>query len=167
MNLVGSTAPDALDRHIEDALAASASLPVGARAVDLGSGAGLPGVPLALARPDVSWVLVEVREARVHFLRNVARVLGLRLEVRRGRIEEAPAETFDVAVARALAPLDRTLALSRPWVHAHGETWVWTRERPASGAFPGSSSIPIDAAGARGHILRVPALAIPRGTSGA
>ena len=167
MNLVGSTAPEAIERHIEDALAASGSLPTGARAVDLGSGAGLPGVPLAISRPDVRWVLVEVREARVHFLRNVARVLGLPIEVRRCRIEEAPEESFDVAVARALAPLERTLALSRPWIHDRGETWVWTRERPSDQALPGWSSIPIDPSGSRGHILRVPALAIPRGTSGA
>jgi 16S rRNA G527 N7-methylase RsmG len=51
---VGSTAPEALERHVADSLAAAAFLERGIRVVDLGSGAGFPGIPLAIARPDLS-----------------------------------------------------------------------------------------------------------------
>ena len=69
MNLVGSTAPEEIELHIRDSLAAAAQLPAGCALVDLGSGAGFPGIPIALARPDVRVTLVETRERRVSFLR--------------------------------------------------------------------------------------------------
>ena len=166
MNLVGSTDRDALQVHVQDSLAASSALPRDARVVDLGSGAGFPGVPLAIARPDLSMVLVEIREARVHFLRHVVRTLDLGCEVRRCRIEEAPtSEQFDFVVARAVGPLADVLAGSLGWLRPHGETWVWTRTRGDEAGLVESSTIEIDPpSGARGHILRVPARAIPRGT---
>jgi 16S rRNA (guanine527-N7)-methyltransferase len=125
-NLVGSTAAEALERHVQDSLAAAPHLPAGARVVDLGSGAGFPGVPLALARPDLELVLVEGRERRFHFLRHVARRLALRCEVLRQRIEEPPARPYDFALLRAVAPPRESARLGRPWVHAQGEIWIWT-----------------------------------------
>ena len=61
-NLVGSSEPAALARHVEDSLAVAGYLPDGARVVDLGSGAGFPGIPIAIARPDLLVTLVEIRE---------------------------------------------------------------------------------------------------------
>jgi 16S rRNA (guanine527-N7)-methyltransferase len=125
MNLVGSIDPGALQRHVSDSLAAAPLLPRGARAVDLGSGAGFPGIPLGIVRPDLDLTLVEIRERRVNFLRHVVRVLGLSCRVERRRIEEPPAEPFDYALLRAVAEPVLARAMAVPWVSASGEIWIW------------------------------------------
>jgi len=168
MNLVGSTARDDLRVHLDDALAAAAALPEEARVVDLGSGAGLPGIPIAIARPDLELTLVEIRERRVHFLRHVARRLSLDLTIERTRIEDPPARGFDFALARAVLPLREILPLAARWVQKRGEdgrdgeVWVWTRETPATAGVPEASVLPLS--GGRGGILRAPAAAVSRGT---
>jgi 16S rRNA (guanine527-N7)-methyltransferase len=159
MNLVGSTDASAMARHVEDALAAAPHLPAGASVVDLGSGAGFPGVPIAIARRDLVLTLVEIREKRVAFLRHVVRTLELAVEVRRASIEEAPAEPFDYALLRAVAPPEKSAELARPWVRHTGEVWIWAGARVA---LPSARTIPLASGGA---ILRVPAAAISRGTS--
>src|SRR5690606_26572411 len=84
----------------------------GARVVDVGSGAGFPGVPLKIARPDLSMVLLDATLKRVRFLQAVIERLGLEgMEAVHGRAEELGrrpgwAGSFDVAVARAVARLD-------------------------------------------------------------
>jgi 16S rRNA (guanine527-N7)-methyltransferase len=156
---VGSTAPEALERHVADSLAAAAFLERGIRVVDLGSGAGFPGIPLAIARPDLSLTLVEIRERRVNFLRHVVRSLELDCEVWRVRIEDAPRLRFRVALARAVAPLDQVLRLAEPWVESGGEIWVWTRESSAGPPGPVAGSIPIPG---RGQVLRLDAAAVGR-----
>ncbi len=161
VNLVGSTENDALRLHITESLAAARHLPHDARVVDLGSGAGLPGLPLLIARPDLRLVLVESRERRVHFLRHVVRVLELGCEVVRSRIEDAPAGSFDYALLRAVAPVKKALAIAVPWVEAEGEIWVWTREEPSAAGSAFAGEIPL---GDRGRILRAHAAAVSRGT---
>jgi 16S rRNA (guanine527-N7)-methyltransferase len=77
------------------------------RIVDAGSGAGLPGIPLALALPDVSFTLVEQTGRRAGFLRNTAAVLPLpNVEVLETRVEEAPSLTADIVCFRAFRPLE-------------------------------------------------------------
>lgn len=95
-------------RHLLNCAVLEELVPAGARVVDVGSGAGLPGVALAIARPDLSVVLVEPLARRCAWLEEVVADLGLPVEVRRGRVEDVgrPGEA-DVAVARAVAPLDR------------------------------------------------------------
>ena len=134
-NLVGSLAPEQLRVHVEDSLAASPHLPEGARVVDLGSGAGFPGLPLAITRPDLEITLVEIRERRVNFLRHVVRALALRCEVQRIRIEDAPKLPHDFALLRAVAPPAEALPRAWPWVHEHGQVWIWSTE-PASALAP-------------------------------
>ncbi len=151
MNLVGSTADADLRNHVEDSLSAVPDLPQGARVVDLGSGAGFPGVPIAIARPDLEMVLVEIRERRVHFLRHVARELDLGVEVLRGSIEEAPEVGFDIVLVRALAPPERALEMASPWCASPGEIWIWTKA-PIPEAFEEIGAIPL---GQRGRIARV------------
>jgi 16S rRNA (guanine527-N7)-methyltransferase len=165
MNLVGSTAPAAIRVHIEDALAAAPALPARARVADLGSGAGLPGVPIAIARPDLRVTLVEIRERRVHFLRHVVRAVPVDCEILRVRIEDPPpGAAYDVALLRAVARLEPSLEMGRRWVHPGGEIWTWTRETlealPA-GVRGSAGEIPL---GERGRVLRVAASRVPRGT---
>ena len=70
-------APRIWERHILNCAVVAELVPDGARTVDIGSGAGLPGIPLALARPDLSVVLVEPLARRVDWLREVVEDLGL------------------------------------------------------------------------------------------
>lgn len=164
INLTGSLERSALETHVRDALVAARALPPGARVADLGSGAGFPGIPVVIARPDLDVVLVEIRERRVHFLRHVVRTLGLRCEVRRATIEKPPERRFDHALLRAVAPLPEALALGQRWIEPTGQVWIWTREEASSLGIPGVEELSLDADGARGRILRIPGQAFPRGT---
>lgn len=100
------------DRHIYNCLPLATLIPEGARVVDIGSGAGLPGIVLALARPDISILLLEPLERRCAFLQEVIKELGLRnVDVARKKALEYQGK-FDVVTARAVAPMDRLLAWS-------------------------------------------------------
>jgi 16S rRNA (guanine527-N7)-methyltransferase len=103
--------PRIWDRHLLNCATMTELIPSGASVVDVGSGAGLPGIVLAVARPDLSVVLVEPLARRTAFLAEAVTELGLddAVSVVRGRAEEVrdalvPA---DVVTARAVAPLDR------------------------------------------------------------
>jgi 16S rRNA (guanine527-N7)-methyltransferase len=161
MNLVGSTTAEALRTHVEDSLAAARTLPTSARIVDLGSGAGFPGVPIAIARPDLEVVLVEIRERKVSFLRHVTRTLGLHCEVWRRSVEDPGDESFDAVLVRALAAPDRALPAAGRWAGANGEVWLWTRVAELPPAFEEIGSVSL---GARGRIARLRLAGVPRGT---
>ena len=117
-------APRVWDRHVLNCAVVAELVPDGARVVDVGSGAGLPGIPLALARPDLQIVLVEPLARRVEWLREVIADLGLAVEVERGRAEEAVVrrrwEGADVVTARAVAPLSRLAGWSLPLLRTGG-----------------------------------------------
>jgi 16S rRNA (guanine527-N7)-methyltransferase len=159
MNLVGSTKPEAIARHVADSLAACAELPEGARVVDLGSGAGFPGLPIAIARRDLRVTLVEIREKRTAFLRHVVRELGLAVEVRAASIDSPPAAPFDFALLRAVADPAKSVQIGRAWIHPKGEVWVWVGP---SAEIESSRAIPLASGG---QILRFLAAEISRGTS--
>lgn len=110
------------DRHLANCAILAEAVPEGAAVADLGSGAGLPGLVLAIARPDLRLTLVEPLERRTVFLDEVVDDLGLvGVEVLRSRAEALHGErTFDVVTARALAPLARLLAWAMPLVAAQG-----------------------------------------------
>jgi 16S rRNA (guanine527-N7)-methyltransferase len=113
MNLVGaSTMADPWRRHILDSLQLLPLLPEGTRRlVDLGSGAGLPGLILAIAGvPAV--VLIESERRKAAFLREVARELGVGVKVHASRLQAVRPFAADVVTARALAPLDELLGLA-------------------------------------------------------
>jgi 16S rRNA (guanine(527)-N(7))-methyltransferase RsmG len=119
INLVGrATLADPWRRHILDAAQLLPLVPATAHSlVDLGSGAGLPGLVLAILDPPrVAIELVEADSRKCAFLSEAARVTGARVAIRRARIEALPARPFDVVTARALAPLDRLLALAQPFL---------------------------------------------------
>ena len=95
------------DRHILNSAALSELIPDGSSVVDVGSGAGLPGIPLAILRPDLNVTLLEPLLRRSTFLIEVVDELGLggRVTVVRERAEDHDGR-YDVVVARAVAPLD-------------------------------------------------------------
>ncbi|TFB16496.1 16S rRNA (guanine(527)-N(7))-methyltransferase RsmG [Microbacterium sp. 3H14] len=90
---------------------------------DIGSGAGLPGIVLAIARPDVKWTLIEPMERRVTWLTEQVEALGLaNVVVQRARAEDVhPAEGFDVVTARAVSALRTLIPLTAPLVRDGGE----------------------------------------------
>jgi 16S rRNA (guanine527-N7)-methyltransferase len=113
--------PRLWDRHLLNCGLLDPMVPEGARVVDLGSGAGLPGLVLALARPDLSITLVEPMLRRTTFLTQACEVLGLdEVRVLRGRAEDLTGERFDVVTARALAPLPKLLTWGLPLVAPGG-----------------------------------------------
>ncbi|TFV88022.1 16S rRNA (guanine(527)-N(7))-methyltransferase RsmG [Blastococcus sp. CT_GayMR16] len=113
--------PRLWERHMLNSAAVAEAVPANARVVDVGSGAGLPGIPLGLARPDIELTLVEPMARRVEFLEEVVTGLavpaGLRWRVVRGRAEERSVATavgpVDVVTARAVAPLPRLVGWCR------------------------------------------------------
>ena len=114
-----------VQQHLLDSLAVLAHLPLpasAARLVDAGSGAGLPGVPLALARPQWQVALVEANQKKAAFLRQVAIELGLQnIEVHATRIETwQPASLFSLAISRAFARLADFIAACRHLLAPHG-----------------------------------------------
>lgn len=114
--------PRLWDRHLLNCAVLGELLPTDAAVCDIGSGAGLPGLVLAIARPDLRLTLVEPLLRRTTFLEEVVRGLGLtNVDVTRARAEELHgARTFDVVTSRAVAPLDRLLGWSMPLVAPRG-----------------------------------------------
>jgi 16S rRNA (guanine527-N7)-methyltransferase len=118
-------APRIWERHVLNCAVVAGLVPDGARLVDVGSGAGLPGIPLALARPDARIVLVEPLARRVDWLREVIADLGVAVEVERGRAEEDVVrrrwEGADVVTSRAVAPLARLAGWCLPLLRPGGQ----------------------------------------------
>jgi 16S rRNA (guanine527-N7)-methyltransferase len=120
---------------IEDSLVLLDHLGEATRLVDVGSGAGLPGLPLKIARPDLRVTLVEADQAKAAFLVRACAALGLReVEVLARRAEEVGQdpvyrESFDVAVARALAPMPVLAELCLPLVRVGGRLLAQKTDR--------------------------------------
>ncbi|WP_216694471.1 16S rRNA (guanine(527)-N(7))-methyltransferase RsmG [Dietzia psychralcaliphila] len=116
--------PRLWDRHVLNSAAAAGEFADGETVVDIGSGAGLPGVPLALARPDLAVTLVEPLLRRATFLQEVVDALELDIRVIRGRAEEkdviAKAGGADVVTSRAVAPLSKLAGWSAPLLRPGG-----------------------------------------------
>jgi 16S rRNA (guanine527-N7)-methyltransferase len=122
---LGLLGPRELDklwtRHILNSAVVAELLAPGNRVADVGSGAGLPGIPMAIAKPDVSFVLIEPMERRSGWLQQVVTELGLKnVEVIRARAEEVQLADFDVVTARAVAALDKLLKICVPLLKPGG-----------------------------------------------
>jgi 16S rRNA (guanine527-N7)-methyltransferase len=109
------------DRHVLNSLALAGLIGEGSEVVDVGSGAGLPGLPVAIARPDLSVTLLEPLLRRSAFLEEAVADLDLgdRVRVVRGRAEDHP-EQYDHVLARAVAPLPRLLGWCLPLLRRSG-----------------------------------------------
>jgi 16S rRNA (guanine527-N7)-methyltransferase len=125
MNLIGpSTLPQLWHRHFADS---AQLLPVagqGKNWLDIGAGAGFPGLIIATLDPAATVTLVESIAKKCRFLETVVSELGLgdRVTIENHRIEELPPRRFDVITARALAAIDRLLRWSRPF---SGDDTLW------------------------------------------
>ena len=111
------------ERHLLNCAVVTDVVPEGSTLCDVGSGAGLPGLAMAIRRPDLRVVLLEPLLRRTTFLQEVVDALKLpHVEVVRGRAEELAGDRlFDVVTARAVAPLDRLLDWCLPLVEQGGE----------------------------------------------
>ena len=132
--LIGPREVDRLwDRHVLNSAAVGELIPEGARVADIGSGAGLPGLPLAMARPDLRVTLIEPLLRRSEFLDEVVDELGLSVSVVRGRAEESGVRTqvgeMDAVVSRAVASLDKLTRWSMPLLRADGHMLAMKGER--------------------------------------
>lgn len=134
-NLISaSTADHIWTRHIVDSAQLVPMMPEGARRwIDLGSGAGFPGLVVALMCPDLHMTLVESRRKRIDFLGFMAESLGIadRVTVAGQRLEMIESSPQDVISARAFAPLDRLLPLAHRFSH---ESTVWLLPKGRSAA---------------------------------
>lgn len=114
--------PRLWDRHILNCAVLAPLFRVGATVGDVGSGAGLPGLVIAIARPDLEMTLVEPLLRRTTFLAEVVERLGLPVEVVRARAEQLHgSRRFDYVTARAVAPLKRLVGLALPLCSGGGE----------------------------------------------
>jgi 16S rRNA (guanine527-N7)-methyltransferase len=104
MNLTAVREPsEIVRRHFLECIECAQALPVVDTLLDFGSGAGLPGVPIAIVRPDIGVVLGESQGKKAAFLREVVRTLGLNAQVYDGRVEQMASErVFDVVTLRAV-----------------------------------------------------------------
>src|ERR1700722_8495166 len=104
-----------LTHHLLDSLAIHADL-VGGRVADVGTGAGFPGLPLALVQPARRFTLIDSNGKKQRFVAHAARTLGLaNVEPMHARVEEMrPAQAFETVVARAFAPLPQLLQRVAP-----------------------------------------------------
>jgi len=130
-NLTAVTAPaEMLTHHLLDSLAilplldGVASAPATPAVLDVGSGAGLPGIPIAIARPDWAITLIDSNGKKTAFIQQAAAELALaNARVLTGRVEECRAGPFDVIVSRAFASLRDFVGLTRPLL-APGGVWA-------------------------------------------
>ncbi|MDD5018394.1 MAG: 16S rRNA (guanine(527)-N(7))-methyltransferase RsmG [Eubacteriales bacterium] len=107
-------------------------LPKGCRVIDIGTGAGFPGIPLKLFRPDISLTLLDASGKKTEFLDRAAAGLGIDVAVLRARAEEAARtalrDSFDIALSRAVAPLRMLLELCVPFLKTGGTLAAWKGE---------------------------------------
>lgn len=133
--LIGPREVDRLwGRHLLNCAVVAEMVPTGAEVIDLGSGAGLPGIVLALMRADLSVTLLEPLLRRTVFLEECVDLLDLQgVTIHRARAEDVAGElSADVVTARAVAPLERLAVWAIPLLRPGGELLAWKGERAAA-----------------------------------
>ena len=107
--------PRIWSRHVINSALLSELVPDETLVADVGSGAGLPGIPMAIAQPKAHFTLIEPMERRANWLSAVVEDLGIKnVDVIRARAEEVSRTDFDIVTARAVAALDKLLKLLTP-----------------------------------------------------
>ena len=134
MDLIAEAPDDEiLDRHFADSLTVlrTGLIPDDAKWIDVGTGAGFPGLPLAIARPDIRMTLMDAQQKRLNFLQAVIRETGIpnactvHMRAEEGARNPEYREKFDIASARAVAPLNTLTEYLLPFVKIGGAALCW------------------------------------------
>jgi len=133
-NLLSARGLEELEvRHLPEALAFARTLPTGRRLLDVGSGGGLPGMVIAIARPELEVHLLEATGKKAEFLATSGAALGVTVTVHHGRAEQLSAGplkgSFYLVTARAVAPLERLIPLVAPYLGPRGQLHAIKGER--------------------------------------
>lgn len=120
-----ATRRELVERHVLESLAVTEHLGPTGRLVDIGSGAGLPGVPVLCAMDGWSGILIEPRQKRWTFLSLVVRELGLQARVERTRYEAVEESGFDLVTARAVGGHEDLLRWASPRLAPNGAVAIW------------------------------------------
>jgi 16S rRNA (guanine527-N7)-methyltransferase len=168
-NLTAITDPrEVLTHHLLDSLSVHADLE-GVRIADVGTGAGFPGLPLAIVNPSREFTLIDAVDKKLRFIDHVARLLGLaNVVTRHARVESLqPEQSFDTVMARAFAPLPRMLQLVAPLADAHTAVLAMVGRWPPREADAAETVLPpgwrmlaeraidVPGLGAERHVLRL------------
>lgn len=133
MDLTNVPESEALHKHYLDSLSALPLLPEGVRVLDIGAGAGFPGMPIAIARPDVSITLLDALRKRVDFLTcALSRLPEVHAEAVHARAEDFAKErreAYDVVISRAVASLPVLLEFAMPFLRVGGHCIFWKGAR--------------------------------------
>lgn len=126
-NLTAVREPEAMiSRHLLDSLAIAPWID-GESVLDVGSGPGLPGIPLALCMPDVAFCLLDSNGKKTRFLRHVRRILGLEnVSIEQSRVEEFHGGPYDLVTARAFAPPEKLAAMVKHLLRPGGRLLAMT-----------------------------------------
>ncbi len=159
INLTGRLSAEELVAHSLESVLGERFLPAGARVVDIGTGGGFPGVPLAIWRPDLAMTWLEPREKRAGFLRHVARIVPVaNVRVLRARLEDLPDELFDCATSRAVR-IETLLVRNLPFLVRGGALVLWTTEPEQPGPELASAGLRSESTlaipGSRGRAIRL------------
>lgn len=131
INLTAITDPKGVaERHFADSLLAASLIPQGAKVIDVGTGAGFPGIPLKLVRPDIELTLIDSLNKRIVFLNFVLKELGIEADTFHMRAEDGARnvklrECFDIAVSRAVASMERITEWTLPFVKKGGASLLY------------------------------------------
>lgn len=144
VNLTAITDPDEIRvKHFTDSLAAIDLIKTGATVLDIGNGAGFPGIPLKIARDDISVTLLDSVNKKVAFMNEVIVDLGLKnIEAVHARIEDFPHKgEFDVAVSRAVAELTTLAEYALPFVKVGGTFVAYKSEKAEAEAAAAGNAV--------------------------
>lgn len=131
MDLTGPLSAEELASHALESAFGASLLPEGATALDIGSGAGFPGVPLAIVRPDLKITALEPRAKRAEFLRHVVRAVPVpNLLVLEARLDASGTASWDAATVRAVGELPEILGPAS-FLRPGGALLAWTTEPQA------------------------------------
>jgi 16S rRNA (guanine527-N7)-methyltransferase len=150
-----------IERHLMEGVFAAKHHPAGATALDFGSGTGVPGIPIAICRPDLSVMLAESQRKKATFLQEVVRTLGLNTTVHAGRAETLPPSGFDTVWMRAVDKSAKMLPVAASLVGENGSLCLFGTRAPSSllqsaGARPESwkwETLPLP--GSTGRVLHI------------
>ncbi len=136
INLTSVRKPEEMvRRHFAESIFAARQIPKGVKTLlDFGSGAGFPGIPIAICRPEIGVTLAESQGKKAAFLREAARTLGLKAEVWAGRVEEmAPERVFDAVTLRAVDKMAAACRMATARLVDHGWIAVFATRRTEEG----------------------------------